>query len=81
MLQDILFPDLRMSGMGSVEDRIKSPHQRIMGSGHPVLENAEHLLIQQVLVDSVIVVKRCLRPPADKHIAVNMRLAELKNLA
>ena len=43
MLQDILFPDLRMSGMGSVEDRIKSPHQRIMGSGHPVLENAEHL--------------------------------------
>ena len=46
-----------------------------------MLEDAEHLLVQQLLADAVVVIKPRLRTPADVEGGVDIRLAEVHDLA
>ena len=78
---DILPAHGGVAAVGGIEHLIKAAHQRVGGSDDPVLEHAEHLGRQQLLADAVVVVQARLRAPADMQGGIDIRLAEIHDLA
>ena len=57
MTLDVFFSDFRMAGVRHIEIVIKTAEKLDrLGIGHAVLENAEHLLIEIVLRNAVVMV-------------------------
>ena len=77
----ILPADAGVAAVGGVEHLIKAAHQRVCRAGDPVLEHAEHLFRQQLLAHAVVVVQPCLCAPADMKGGVDVRFAEVHDLA
>ena len=73
--------DAGVAAVGRIEHLIKTAHQRVCRAGDPVLEHAEHLFRQQLLVHTVVVVQARLGTPADVQGGVDVRLAEIHDLA
>ena len=78
---DILPAHGGVAAVGGIEHLIKAAHQRVGGPDDPVLEHAEHLGRQQLLADAVVVVQARLRTPADMQGGIDVRLAEIHDLA
>ena len=70
-----------MAAVGRIEHLVKAAHQRVRRAGDPVLEHAEHLFRQQLLVHAVVVVQASLCTPAHMQGGVDIRLAEVHDLA
>ena len=70
-----------MTAVGSVEHLIKAAYKRVCRAGDPVLEHAEHLFRQQLLAHAIMVVQPCLCAPADMEGGVDVRFAEVHDLA
>ena len=54
-----------MAAVGRKEDIIKAPDKRDLAVGYFVLINSEQLCRQLFFIDPIIMVKACLRRPAD----------------
>ena len=77
----ILPADAGVAAVGGVEHLIKAAHQRVCRTGDPVLEHAEHLFRQQLLAHAVVVVQPGLCAPADMEGGIDVRFAEVHDLA
>jgi len=64
-IKNVLFVDSGMSGMGRPEAFVKSAHEAMVAIKNGMLKNTEHLFIELALVDTVVIVQRCLSSPAD----------------
>ena len=67
MLQDILLPDLSVSGMGAVKGIVEAPHQGDLPVQSPVGVDARQLFLPFIFGDPVVVVKPSLGAPAQVH--------------
>ena len=72
-LRTLLDRHIRMAGMRRIKFIIKAAYERNLPIQHAMLEQTEHLVIQQLLLQAIVIVKPCLRSPAEidcgRHIA------------
>ena len=57
VLQDILLPDLSVSGMGAVKGIVEAPHQGDLPVQSPVGVDARQLFLPFIFGDPIVVVK------------------------
>ena len=80
-VQHILPADAGVAAVRGVEHLIKAAHQRVRGTGDFMLEDAEHLLVEKLLADAIVIIKSRLCAPADMKGGVDVRLTEVHDLA
>ena len=69
-----------MAGMRRIKFIIKAAYERNLPIQHTMSEQTEHLVIQQLLLQAIVIVKPCLRSPAEIDCGRHIRLCPVDDM-